>query len=266
LALSVRLFDRLGLFALMALGGSAEQAGFYGAAQNLLILAGIFNLSVGPILTSTVAAARQTGNEAQAKRAATLALRLGLWMFPFTAIVSGASGEVVELLFGTAFAPAAPLVAVLIMGAPALVVTSMAFGLLVSLGRPRPAAVLTAPLLPLALLGHVLVVPRFGALGAALVTTTTALAAASLCALVVCRIWPLSLPVGALLKSAAVSAAAYTAAAAWPAAGPMLIVKAAVLSLAVVVAAVAMREFTRSDLDWLWTARREASDRKKFGT
>jgi O-antigen/teichoic acid export membrane protein len=177
-------------------------------------------------------------------------------MFPFTAIVSGGSGEVVEMLFGAAFAEAAPLVAVLIVGAAALVLIAIASALLVALGRPWPAVVLTAPLLPLAMLGHVLVVPRLGALGAALVTTTTALLAAALCVLVVCLVWPLKLPVGAIVKSAAVSTAAYAAAAAWPTPGPMLIVKALMLSVGVVAAAGAMREFTGSDLAWMWSARR----------
>ena len=256
LTLSVRLFDRLGLLALKALGGSAAQAGFYGAAQNLLVLSGIVNRSIAPILISTITASRQTANQAKAKQAATVALRFGLWMFPFTAIVSGASGEVVEMLFGTAFAEAAPLVAVLIVGAAALVLVAIASALLVALGRPWPAVVLTAPLLPLALLGHVLVVPRLGALGAALVTTTTALLAASLCVLVVCLVWPLSPPVGAIVKSAVVSTATYAAAAAWPTPGPMLIVKALVLSLGVAVAAGAMREFTSRDLAWIRAARR----------
>jgi O-antigen/teichoic acid export membrane protein len=256
LTLSVRLFDRLGLLALKALGGSATQAGFYGAAQNLLVLSGIVNRSIAPILISTITASRQTANQAKAKQAADVALRFGLWMFPFTAIVSGGSGEVVEMLFGAAFAEAAPLVAVLIVGAAALVLIAIASALLVALGRPWPAVVLTAPLLPLAMLGHVLVVPRLGALGAALVTTTTALLAAALCVLVVCLVWPLKLPVGAIVKSAAVSTAAYAAAAAWPTPGPMLIVKALMLSVGVVAAAGAMREFTGSDLAWMWSARR----------
>jgi O-antigen/teichoic acid export membrane protein len=260
LTLSVQLFGRLGLLALKALGGSGEAAGFYGAAQNLLVLAGIFNVAVGPILISTVAAGRRAGDDARAKWAATLALRFGLWMFPFTAIVSGSSSEVVALLFGNQFAEAAPLVAVLINGAAALVLISVASGLLVALGRPWPAFLLTTPLLPLALVGHVLFVPRLGALGAALVTTSTALVAASICVLVVCLIWPLRPPLGAIFKSAAVSVAAYAAAAAWSAPGPWLVVKAAVLSIGVASAAAVLGELTRKDLDWMWTDRRATSD------
>jgi O-antigen/teichoic acid export membrane protein len=255
LTLSVRLFHGLGLLALKALGGSEAEAGFYGAAQNLLVVAGIFNLSVGPILTSTVAAGRRDGNEAQSKRAASLALRLGFWIFPFTAIVSGASDEVVDLLFGAAFAESSPLVAVLIIGAAALVVISLASGLLVALGRLWPAVVLTAPLLPVVLLGLALVVPRFGALGAAIVTTTTALVAAAICTLVVCWIWPLRLPIGTILKSAAVSAMAYAAAANWSTPGPFFVAKAALLSLAIAGTMSAMRELTRSDLEWIWKSR-----------
>jgi O-antigen/teichoic acid export membrane protein len=257
LTFSVQLFGRLGLLALQGLGGTAAEAGFYGAAQNLLVLSGIFNLSVGPILISTVAAGQRSGNDARAKHAGELALRFAIWMFPFTAIVSGSPGEVVTMLFGTAFSDAAPLVTVLIIGAAALVVTSMAAGLLVAIGRPWPAVVLTTPLLPLALLGYALAVPRLGALGAALVTTTTALVSASVCTLVLCRIWPLRAPVGTFLKSGAVSVGAYAAAAAWPAPGPLLIVKAAVLSLAVAAVAIALGELRKNDLEWIQERRRD---------
>lgn len=263
LTLSVRLFDRLAIVALKAFGGSAADAGYYGAAQNFLVLSGIFSLSVGPILISTVSAGRRGGDDARAKRAAILALRLAIWMFPFTAIISGASGEVVELLFGADFAEAAPIVAVLIIAAGALLVISLAAGLLVALGRPGPAVVLTAPLLPLALVGHALVVPRWGALGAASVTTTIALLTALVCVVVVCRMWPLDFPRTTLFKSAAISVGMYAAAAVWPAPGPWVLLKAAVLSVVIVAAAVALRELSRNDLEWIRAARRDTTPRPR---
>ena len=57
------------------------------------------------------------------------------------------------------------------------------------------------------------------------------------------------------MPTTALLAAAYAAAAAWPTPGPMLVVKAMVLSFAVAVAAGAMRKFTSSDLARGWTAR-----------
>jgi hypothetical protein len=54
--------------------------------------------------------------------------------------------------------------------------------------------------------------------------------------------------------------AAYAAAAAWSAPGPLLVVKAAVLSIGVALAAAVLGELTRKDLDWMWTDRRATSD------
>lgn len=265
LSLSVRLFDRVGLLALKTFGGTPAEAGFYGAAQNLLVLAGIVNVSVTPILISTVAAGRRDGDEEGPARAATLALRLGLWTFPLAAVVAGASGEVVDLLFGSTFADAAPLVTVLIVGAGALVLIALASGLLVALGRPWPGVMLTAPILPLAVAAHFFIVPRAGALGAALVTTISALAGAFVCVVVVCVIWPLRAPVGSLAKSAAISVVAYAASASWSTPGALVVVKVLVLSLAVLASASALRELTWSDLGWIRTARGKADQRTSGG-
>ena len=252
LALSARLFDRFGLLALKALGGTAAEAGYYGAAQNLLMIAGIVSMSVTPILISTVTAGRRTGNEPYAQRVALTSLRLAIWVFPFTAIVAGASPEIVQLLFGAAFAPAARLVAVLIGGAGGLILISVASALLIAIGRPWPAVVLTAPLLPLSVIAHIVVIPRLGGLGAALVTVSTALVVAAVCIAIVCVVWPLRMPLATLVKATMVSCLAYVAAAAWAATGLLLVAKCAVLSAGVVVIAGLLGEFTLKDLEWIW--------------
>ncbi|HAJ61469.1 MAG TPA: teichoic acid transporter, partial [Cyanobacteria bacterium UBA8543] len=53
-ALSMRLYEKLDLFALKILGGTAAEAGFYGAAQNLSLIPGIFSLAFAPLLLSTL--------------------------------------------------------------------------------------------------------------------------------------------------------------------------------------------------------------------
>ena len=248
LTLSARLFDRLGLLALQALGDSTAETGFYGASQNVLMLSGVVSAAVSPILLSTLAASRRAGTQAHADRVADLAVRASVWLLPFAALVAGSSTEIVALLFGPAFAAAAPLVAWLIFTAVGLVVVSVASAVLIAVGRPWPAIWLTAPLLPVALVGHVLLIPRFGALGAAAVTTSTALLGAAVCLAVACWCWPLKAPLGALARSGAVSLCAYAAAAAWPATGLLLVVKGVVLCVAVVASAALVREFTVAEL------------------
>ena len=178
--MSARLFDRFALLALEAFGGTASEAGFYGAAQNVFMGVGIVSMSISPILISTLTAARRAGEHGHARDVAMGSLRLVLALLPFAGIVAGASPEVVDLLFGSAFLQAAPLVGLLVFAAVASILTSVAVALAIASERTWPLLLLTAPLLPLSLLGHAFMVPRFAALGAAIVTTATAI----LCAVV----------------------------------------------------------------------------------
>ena len=91
--------------------------------------------------------------------------------------------------------------------------------------------------------------------GAAIVSATLALAGAVVSLFAVCWINRLPVPGGTLLRSATIFAAAYFAAAAWPAPGIMLFVKLGLLSLAVVAAFLLPGELRRKENDVLMRAR-----------
>ncbi|MGH9945055.1 MAG: lipopolysaccharide biosynthesis protein [Pyrinomonadaceae bacterium] len=91
--LSLRLFDKLDLFALKALSGTVEDAGFYGAAQNLSILPGLFALSFSPLLISALARA---GDPQLGRTLARDALRFAVLLVPLGALFAGASWEIVR--------------------------------------------------------------------------------------------------------------------------------------------------------------------------
>ncbi len=63
----------------------------------------------------------------------------------------------------------------LMMAAVAAVVRVVATTTLIAIGQPRVTLVLTAPLVPLALLGHLIAIPRWGSVGAATVTMVLAI-------------------------------------------------------------------------------------------
>jgi O-antigen/teichoic acid export membrane protein len=248
LMLTVRLFDRFGLFMLKALGDSDAEVGFYGAAQNLSMIAGIVIMTTTPILISTVSAAKRQRDEERARRIARDAIRGAIGILPFAAIVAGSSSEVVELLFGRSFLEAAPLAAWMMLVAESLIVISVATALLIAQGRLWGTVVLTVPLLPLSLLGHALLIPRYGAIAAASVTAITGVLGAVFCLVTAMVTWGLRPPLSTVLRSAALSVAAYWAASSWPSPGFHLFVEGVVLSLLILVGYLILGELSRAEI------------------
>jgi O-antigen/teichoic acid export membrane protein/GT2 family glycosyltransferase len=238
MALSLRLFDKLDLFALKALGAPAATAGHYSAAQNLAWLPGLFALSFSPLLLSSLTRQLAQGESAAARGLARQSLRAVLLLLPMAALAAGAAPELIALAFGPAFAPAAPLLPPLLLGALALVLLSATTAMLTALGQPALTLALTAPLLPLAALGHWLVIPRAGPLGAALVTAGLSGASALLSLVAVQRLWGVRLPRPTAARSLLVAALAFGLGAAWPASGAWLLLKLA-LGLVLIAAALA---------------------------
>lgn len=94
----MRLYEKLDLMALKILGGTAAQAGFYGAAQNLAIIPAIFSLSFAPPLLSTLTRTIQAQDSEQAKNIARDGMRAVILMLPFAGLTAGAAPEIVKLV------------------------------------------------------------------------------------------------------------------------------------------------------------------------
>ena len=260
LLLTVRFFDRVALLVLNAVQGAGPEVGYYGAAQNLAIVTGVLVPTVTPILVSTVSAARGRGNEARAREIVDGALRASLALLPFAAIVSGSSEEVFRLLFGARFVDAAPLGEWLAFVAVGLVIISVATSLLIAYGSVWRTLLLTAPLLPLSVVGHFFLIPRYGALGAAIVTTVTAFVGGAVCVFNAQVAWQTPPALGTLARSLLLSVAVWAAAAAWPTPGVLVVAKAAVLSVAVIAGFLILGELSTDEIGRLrswWASRRQ---------
>ena len=243
-AVALRLFDKLDLFMLKALGASAALAGIYGAAQNLTIVPGLVALSVTTLLLSTLSRAVRLGDEAGARTLVHNAMRGVLLLFPFAGVAAGAATGLATLVFGARFAATGRLLSVLIFGAIAVVMISVASALLTAAGKATWAMIAALPIVPLAVACHLLVIPRYGASGAAVVTLVVASVGAVLALAAVRRAWHMWAPPATALRALVVTAAAMLVGSRWPTAGPMVLVELAVMSLAVVVCLVAMGELT----------------------
>jgi len=252
MALSLRLFDKIDLFMLKALGATAAQAGLYGAAQNLAWLPGIFALAYTPLLIATLSRLRRQGADQEAGLVARQALRLVLLLVPPAALVVGSAPELMRLAYGAPFAPAALVLGPLLAGGLALVLVSVTTAILTAGGKPNITFALTGPLVPLAVVGVWLVAPRGGLLGAALVTGLLACASAGVSLLAVRRLWGIWPPPATVARCLALAVLAFGLGALWPTPGLWWLLKLAVGSLGLGLALAVSGEVTPAEARWLW--------------
>lgn len=250
-SLATQLYSKLDLLWLKGLGGTAEQAGFYGAAQNLALIPGLFAMAFAPVLLSTLGRIRKAGELDSAKTLGRNAMRLALLILPLGAIAAGAAPEIVRFIFGNQFLAAAPLLGLLIFGALAQVMTSVASVILVAADRPNWTAILTLPLLPIVCFAHGLIIPRWGAIGAASVTTGTISLSTIMTLIAVYCVWRIAPPFATFCRSVLVCIGFYFLSVHWSGSGLWVLVHLSAIALLVPVCYVLLGEFTSEELSFI---------------
>jgi O-antigen/teichoic acid export membrane protein len=227
---ALQLFSKIDLFALSALHGASPDVGLYAAAQNLAVAPGLFALSLAPLLLATLARLRRTGADVDARRIARDALRVSFALVPLAALVAGTADEIVRVIFGAAFGGAGVLLAMLFAAGVALVVMSVAVSVVTAVDEQRVVSLLGACVLAGAIVGHLLLIPRFGAVGAALVTASASVIGGLASVALVHRLWGVR-AYGTLLRAALIAGPAYWLATLAPVAGvAVLVAKVVVVS------------------------------------
>ena len=250
---SVRLLEKMGLILLKAFGGTVAEVGYYAAAQNFTLGPGLFAMSIAPLLLSAVAQAHRNDNPQLARVMCRDALRGITWLLPLAGIAAGAASELVTLVYGPQFFEAGPLARYLVFSGVALAGLSVTSAILAAFDRAKWAVAATAPVLPLALIGYVLVVPRWGAIGAAAVTTVSSALGLIGTLFVVHRLIGMSPPRGTLLRALVVTALCWIAAAMWSTPGALVMVKGIVIGVAALVVIALLGELTPGEMNILWT-------------
>jgi O-antigen/teichoic acid export membrane protein len=243
-------FGRLDLFAIRALGLPMSEAGYYAAAQNLSVIPGLFAASFGPVLLSTLSSLKRGGEHHRARLMMRDAVRLVFGMLPFAAMASGAAGEIVTLIFGATFTPAEPVLAWLIFGKVAAVMTSIAIVIMIVADRPGLSFSLAAPMLGLAVVGHLVMIPAFGVVGAASVTSALEAASAVAALAVVYRLQHVAVPVATVGRTLLVGSGAWLLAAWLPAPGLWPVAKLAAIALVIVVGYWLLGELSERERAW----------------
>jgi O-antigen/teichoic acid export membrane protein len=217
-SMSMRLFDRTDLLLVTwpALGGSIDQAGVFGAAQQMALLPALFTGAFSPLLLSTLSHQLSRGRHESARLIARQGLRVALLLLPLAALVAALADATVRMVFGTQFEAAGPLLAILFLGSCARVVVSVGTSILTAIGRPRLCSWIGLPMWLTLITTQLVMIPRFGITGAAVATTAVACLGAIATVLLVDHAWALRPPVGAAVGSAAVSVLVFGVASALP--------------------------------------------------
>jgi O-antigen/teichoic acid export membrane protein len=207
MSMALRIFDKMGVVALKALGGSVENVGFFTAAQNMAFFPGILSLGFNPLLLSTLSRTLGAGDEAKSREFARHSLRLMFWLMPFLTIITVMAPGLVRLALGRAYAPAAPAFVWLMWSNAIMFGYVTASTILVAAGKTSWTIAVAWPLPALALAGYVYAVPAKGFVGAAAVNAGVSVLGLVMILIAVRRLWAIVPPVGTVLRSAAISGA-----------------------------------------------------------
>jgi O-antigen/teichoic acid export membrane protein len=163
-------------------------------------------------------------------------------------MTAGASREIVILIFGEKYLPTSPILAFLIFAVIAMFAVNLSKNILTAIGKPGLVLIITGPMVPVALIGHLLLIPIMGGTGAAIVTASVAFLGALVSLVMIYRIWDIFLPIKSILKGLACSALAFAIASLWPAAGFMLFLKVISIMLFIFLFFRVTGEFTEDEI------------------
>jgi O-antigen/teichoic acid export membrane protein len=226
----------------------ATSAGYYGAALSVNSIRAVFTEPLSRITLATVSNSWAQGRRDEARGIIRQSLRLTLWLLPFAALGAGAAPALITLVFGDAYLPAAPMLAWLSFAIVGLVITSLTAAIFAAVGRPGAAFVYNAPMLLLALVGYVVLVPRVGAVGVAVTNALTAWGVAVATMLAVHRWCQAGPGLGTVVRVSVTSVIAYALASTWHAPGIWVIPQLVALCGVVLLLLFVLGELTASDL------------------
>ena len=158
--------ERMDLFLLGRFRG-AQEVGLYGGVLTLAIIPDFISGMLATVLQPRVARLRERGELLAFNRTVILAV-LPLGLLAMTVVVYF-GGTIVLLALGPRFAPGAPAFIALAVGSLAWLVLTPVSAVLITMTAPRTTTALTTLQLIMLCGGGVLLIPAYGATGAAIV-------------------------------------------------------------------------------------------------
>lgn len=232
----------------------AAAVGIYGAAFAMSRLPDFLVQGLAGAVFGRVSGALSEGRPELARSVSREAMRYLLVTFiPICALIAGSDRQVAALLFGQAYSSAGPILtlltcAVSLSGALKLFQTLLAAG-----DRPGARLTFVLALLPTGLALNLLLIARYGAMGAAVAMLITMSLGALSGLYLVRRCLGVTAPLACVIRCAVAGTAVYALGRAFPGlTGWLLPVKMAVLGLIYAVGLFLLRELTPEDLLGMW--------------
>ncbi|MDQ3980412.1 MAG: oligosaccharide flippase family protein [Actinomycetota bacterium] len=225
----------------------ADAAGFYSAAYRFLDVLQLVPAALAgvlvPLFASACARGDREGSERVLRLAVTVAAAVAL---PVAAGAFVAADRIAVAVFGPAFTPTGDVLAVLPLAFFSITTGYMYAAMLVALGQVRVLAVVAALAAVLSVTADLIVIPTWGAVGAAWITVCVEYLVTTCLALWLRSRIGFRLPWPRI--GAAAAASAVLVAVAWPLRSAPLPLLLVVPSVAYLIAATSFRAVTRADL------------------
>jgi O-antigen/teichoic acid export membrane protein len=246
--LGMRLYIRSDLIALKLLGGSLEQAGIYGAVQNLAQVLVMVTNPLFMLLLSTLVRMKHTEDTTDAVQ---MVMRLGLRavcvLLSFAALAAGMAPQLAGLIYGPAFTAGGTALALLFLRSSMLVIVSMCITILIAAGAERQVAWISGVLFLVSLAGYAMLLPWAGLEGAA---AAQLIAASATLLIVLWRLYAaqqVTLPAATLARSILIGTLVFVLGVAWPVEGALLLIKLFMLGGLIPLAYLALGELQQED-------------------
>ncbi|HEX9886975.1 MAG TPA: oligosaccharide flippase family protein [Longimicrobiales bacterium] len=233
IAFATRFVESADLFFLQALSRDTAEAGYYGAARSLALVPAFLSAAAAMPILATLGHMTREGDHEAARALGRTSIRTLLILAPLAAVASGSTGEIVGLIMGPEFGPAATPMSLLLPSAVAMLGVKLSVLVLTAADRYRLTMLVGGLLPPAAVGAYLLLVPRYGGVGAAGATLAVAVGGAVALLWAVERVWSGSLPAGTAWRAAALSVAGFVAARATPVSDLFVVPKLSLLAMAV---------------------------------
>lgn len=252
-AITIPLFDKIGLFLTKALDPNAQAAGWYGAALNLITVPSLFAGTVGPLIVASLTKEIEARRTEEGRMLVRQANRMILFLLPFTGVAVSCAHGIITLIYGPSFAPAATFFAILAAAATLWAWISLSTSLLVAAGRLRWLLALHGPLLPLLIFSGQLAVRRMGGVGGAWATLVVGALGAVAAVSLVQACYGTCVRPRTLANVLVATLAAIVLGSLWDATGWLVLLKLGALAAADFGLLVLLREFAAGDVWFIRT-------------
>lgn len=251
----------LDLFMVKAILKDDILAGYYNAAVSLSRISYMLLQGLAFVLLPSVAALTRPG-ESHDKAVGFIrdALRyLIALILPSVVLASATSKELIILFFSASYAPAAPVLTVLMIGLGALSFYLLLANIVAGAGKAHVALYITGAMIGISAIVGTITIPAFGAVGAAWQTTVASLTGLAALAIYTFRTFKIPYPIQSTLHIIIASAIMVAPTYIWKASSLMLPIQYAVLGLVYIAMLWILGEVTKKDIETITSFRQKES-------